>query len=179
MRSLSLSQVASALIVSVLATSATAQPPATPPIATPATPAAPAAAAPAPPAAAPAAPATPKPAAVTTAPECPLAAGVREVPYAQAPAPLKQVFSTGRKFTMPGQAFDAANADHQRLLWVRNRGTKWVVAYEQGGDYSDIVVPYTIANELSISQGSQKFAKPATLCEIANRALGVPEQAAN
>jgi hypothetical protein len=104
--------------------------------------------------------------------------GVKEVPYTQAPAPLKQVFSAGRKFTMPGQAFDPANADSQRLLWVRNRGTKWVVVFEQGGDYSDVVVPYTIANELSISQGSQKFAKPATLCQVTDRALGVPEAAA-
>jgi hypothetical protein len=166
MRSLSLSQVASPLIVLVLANSASAQPPAAPP----ATPAAPPAAA---------APAAPKAPPVTTPPDCPLATGVKDVPYAQAPGPLKQVFSTGRKFTMPGQTFDPANADHQRLLWVRNRGTKWVVVFEQGGDYSDVVVPYTIANELSISQGSQKFAKPATLCDIANRALGVPEQTAN
>ena len=168
MRSLSLSQVvASPLLVLAMATSATAQPPAAPP----------AAAAPA--AAAPATPAAPKPPPVTTPPSCSLAEGVKEVPYAQAPAPLKQVFSAGRKFSMPGQAFDVANADSQRLIWVRNRGTKWIVAFEQGGDYSNVVVPYTIANELSISQGSQKFAKPATLCEIANRALGVPEQAAN
>jgi hypothetical protein len=174
MRSLSLSQVvASPLLVLALATSATAQPPAaSPAAAVPATPAGPAAAAPA------TTPA-PKPAPVTTPPTCPLATGVKDVPYAQAPAPLKQVFSTGRKFSMPGQAFDVANGDSQRLLWVRNRGTKWVVVFEQGGDYADVVVPYTIANELSISQGSQKFAKPATLCEVANRALGVPEETAN
>ena len=173
MRSLGLSRVAFPVLVLGFATSVSAQPPAAPaptavPAPSPATPAA----------AAPAASAAPKPPQVTTPPSCPVVENVKEVPYAQAPATLKQVFSAGRKFSMPGQAFDPANADSQRLLWVRNRGAKWIVVFEQGGDYSNVVVPYTIPNELSISQGSQKFAKPATLCEIANRALGVPEASA-
>ena len=115
------------------------------------------------------------PAAAQTIPACPSATGVKDVGYAQAPDALKQVFSKNRKVSAPGGNFDATKEDSQRVIWVRNRGNRWVVAYEQGGDYTDKVARYDIPSANAISAGPEREAKPDTLCEVANRQLGVPE----
>lgn len=115
------------------------------------------------------------PAAAQTIPACPLAAGVKDVSYAQAPDLLKQVFSRNRKFSTPGGAFDASKEDSQRVLWVRNLGKRWVVAYEIGGPYGNKVAPFEIPSANAISAGSEREAEPKTLCEVANRQLGVPD----
>ena len=113
------------------------------------------------------------PAAAQTIPACPLATGVKEVGYAQAPDALKQVFSKNRKFSMPGGAFDAKNEASQRLISVRNRGNRWIVAYELGGDYVAKVTRYDIPNPTSISVGPEREAQPDTFCEVVNTQLGV------
>lgn len=118
------------------------------------------------------------PAAAQTIPACPLATGVKDVSYAQAPDLLKQVFSKNRKVSAPGGSFDAAKEDNQRVIWVRNRGNRWVVAYEQGGEYVNKVARYDIPNPNAISAGPERDAKPDTLCDVANRQLGVPDAAA-
>jgi hypothetical protein len=118
------------------------------------------------------------PAAAQTIPACPLATGVKDVSYAQAPDLLKQVFGKNRKVSAPGGSFDPAKEDSQRVIWVRNRGNRWVVAYEQGGEYVNKVARFDIPNANAISAGPEREAKPETLCEVANRQLGVPEVAA-
>jgi len=113
------------------------------------------------------------PAAAQTIPACPLASGVKEVGYAQAPDALKQVFSKNRKFSMPGGAFDAKNEASQRLISVRNKGSRWIVAYEMGGDYVAKVTRYDIPNPTSISVGPEREAQPDTLCQVVNTQLGL------
>ena len=113
------------------------------------------------------------PAAAQTLPSCPLASGVKDVSYAQAPDMLKQLFSKNRKFTMPGQAYDAANPDSQRLVGVKNRGNRWIVIYEQGGgDAAARIARYDIS-PTAVSVGPELGAKADTLCAIADRQLGL------
>jgi hypothetical protein len=114
------------------------------------------------------------PAAAQTIPACPLAAGVKDVSYAQAPDVLKQVFGKNRKISLPGGAFDPKSEGSQRIIWVRNLKNRWIVAYEMGGDYTAKVAKFDIKPD-SINAGSEREAQPDTLCEVANRQLGVPE----
>ncbi|HET9159747.1 MAG TPA: hypothetical protein VFN88_03975 [Caulobacteraceae bacterium] len=114
------------------------------------------------------------PAAAQTIPACPLASGVKDVSYAQAPDLLKQVFGKNRKISMPGGAFDAKSEDSQRVIYVRNRNNRWIVAYEVGGAYANRVAQFTIS-PTAFSAGPERDAQPDTLCEVANRQLGVPE----
>lgn len=114
------------------------------------------------------------PVAAQALPSCPAGAGVKDVSYAQAPDLLKQVFSKNRKFSMPGQAFDAANPDAQRLISVKNRNNRWIVVYEQGGgDSAAHIVRYDIT-PTSISVGPDLGTSEAQYCETEARLLGVP-----
>jgi hypothetical protein len=113
------------------------------------------------------------PAAAQTIPACPLAAGVKDVSYAQVPDVVKQVFSKSHKVSMPGGAFDAKKEDSQRLIWVRNRGTRWVVAYEQGGDYVNKVARFDLPKPNAINVGPEREAQPDGLCDVANTQLGI------
>ena len=113
------------------------------------------------------------PAAAQTIPACPLATGVKDVGYAQAPDALKQVFSKNRKLSMPGGAFDAKSESSQRLITVKNRGNRWFVAYEMGGEYVAKVTRYDIPSPTSISVGPEREAQPDTFCQVVNTQLGV------
>ena len=80
------------------------------------------------------------------------------------------------RFALPGQPFDAADVVrvgvNRRLIWIRRRDTRWVVAFEQGGRaYHDTVVSYEMGYDGSIAGVRSEIAFPPTVCQMTERAL--------
>lgn len=80
-------------------------------------------------------------------------------------------------YALPGQPYDATDVVsvgvNRRLIWVRRRGTRWVVAFEQGGRaYHDTVLSYEVGYDNSSIAGIRaEVAFPATVCQMTERAL--------
>jgi hypothetical protein len=79
-------------------------------------------------------------------------------------------------FALPGQPFDASDVVaagvSRRLIWVRKRGTRWVVALEQGGRaYHDTVLSYELGYDNTIAGIRAETAFPSTVCQMTERAL--------
>ena len=78
-------------------------------------------------------------AAVPPFPACPLSAGVQQIPWPATPMPLKAAVSKHiGTFAMPGEPFDITDVtvgepQFQRLIFVRHRADRWIVAVEHGG----------------------------------------------
>jgi len=80
-------------------------------------------------------------------------------------------------FALPGQDFDATDVVrtgvNRRLLWVRRRGTRWVVAFEHGGrGYNNPFGVYEMGLDgQSIAGVRSGVAFPATVCQVTEREL--------
>jgi hypothetical protein len=79
-------------------------------------------------------------------------------------------------YALPGQPFDATDevgtGVNRRLIWVRKRGTRWVVAFEQGGRaYHDTVLSYELGYDNTIAGIRAEIAFPSTVCQMTERAL--------
>jgi len=110
-------------------------------------------------------------------PPCPLLPPVEEIETGKLPVAL--VASLSRDvgpIVLPGKPFDASaeakvGVNH-RLIWVRKQGTRWVVAYEEGGaSYHDVVISYEIGYDGSIAGIRRDLAFPATVCMLTEREL--------
>lgn len=110
-------------------------------------------------------------------PRCPLLPPVEEVEVQHIPLPLRAAIGRDAgDLALPGSPFDAgADAKigiSRRLIWVRKQGTRWVIAYEQGGaDYHDVVLSYEVGYDGSVAGVRKDVAYPATVCQITEREL--------
>ncbi len=75
-------------------------------------------------------------------------------------------------YVLPGAAFDAGDTAHRRLLWVRRRSTRWVIAFERGRSQDNPVVAYEVGLDgASIAGVRAEIAFPATVCQMTERQL--------
>ena len=80
-------------------------------------------------------------------------------------------------YALPGADFDSTDVVrtgiHRRLLWVRKRGTRWVVAFERGGrSYDNPLVVYELGLDgQSIAGVRGEIGFPASICQLTEREL--------
>jgi hypothetical protein len=80
-------------------------------------------------------------------------------------------------FALPGADYDATDVVrtgvNRRLLWVRRRGTRWVVAFEHGGRiYNDPFFAYELGLDGQTIAGVRGgIAFPASVCQVTEREL--------
>lgn len=110
-------------------------------------------------------------------PRCPLVPPVEEVAVPNLPNALRGALARDvGPIAVPGAAFDSTDevktGVNHRLIWVRKQGTRWVVAYEEGGrSYHDVILSYEIGYDGSIAGVRKDVAFPATVCELTEREL--------
>lgn len=102
---------------------------------------------------------------------------VEDVAPADAPKAVQFVMTRDLgRFALPGQAFDdhdvVVTGMSRRLVWLRRRDTRWVVAVEVGGKAPfEAVIAYEMGYDGSIIAIRQERAFPATICQITERML--------
>jgi hypothetical protein len=80
-------------------------------------------------------------------------------------------------YALPGADYDATDVVrtgiHHRLLWVRRRATRWVVAFEHGGRiYNDPFLAYELGFDgQTIAAVRSGLAFPPTICQATEREL--------
>ena len=117
------------------------------------------------------------PAAGEDMPRCPLVPPVEEVDAVKLPDVLRGALARDvGPMALPGAPFDATDevktGISRRLIFVRKQGTRWVVAYEEGGrSYHDVILSYEIGYDGSIAGVRKDVAFPATICELSEREL--------
>ena len=110
-------------------------------------------------------------------PRCPLVPPVEEVDVPKLPIALRGALARDvGPIALPGAPFDASDevktGVSHRLIWVRKQGTRWVVAYEEGGHtYHDVILSYEIGYDGSIAGVRKDVAFPATVCQLTEREL--------
>lgn len=111
-------------------------------------------------------------------PSCTSAAGAAVVAYpAEVPSAILDVLERRlAAFALPGEPFDATDVVRtgirHRLIWVKHTGSRWVVAWENGGrGYNDKVAAFELTNDGAISLIGEEYAFPPTVCAVTNRWL--------
>jgi|SRR5579872_18603 len=108
---------------------------------------------------------------------CPAPAGVvsATLDNGKAPAALIRVIGP---MARPGQPFNATdvimnpNTPGRRFILLWGLGSKWVVAYEQGGiAYMNEAVAYQVSGG-SVSKVAEKDAEPPTICAAVHALIG-------
>ena len=79
-------------------------------------------------------------------------------------------------YALPGEDFDAIDVVrtriNRRLIWIRRREARWVVAYEQGGRiYNDPVLVYDLKGDGPATLVRRAFSVPQSVCQVTAREL--------
>lgn len=110
-------------------------------------------------------------------PRCPTLPPVEDVAPSEAPKAVQFVMTRDiGRFALPGQAFDdhdeVVTGVSRRLIWIRRRDTRWVIAVEVGGKLAyEAVLAYEMGYDGSIIAIRSERAFPATICQVTERLL--------
>jgi hypothetical protein len=110
-------------------------------------------------------------------PRCPTLPPVEDVAASDTPKAVQFVMTRDiGRFALPGQPFDdrdeAVTGISRRLVWIRRRDTRWVVAVEVGGKVPyEAVLAYEMGYDGSIVAIRSERAFPATICQVTERLL--------
>jgi len=102
---------------------------------------------------------------------------VEDVAPPDAPKAVQFVMSRDiGRFALPGQPFDdhdkVATGISRRLVWIRRRDTRWVVAVEVGGKVPFwSVLAYEMGYDGSLAVIRVDRAFPPTVCQVTERQL--------
>jgi hypothetical protein len=118
-------------------------------------------------------------AAADVIPPCPAPAGVTAATLdGGAPAALLKAIQTQYgPMAKPGQGFNATDVvtpgePGRRFILLWGKGSRWVLAYEQGGiAYYNEVVAFQVAGS-SVTKVGDKQAEPPTLCAAVHALIG-------
>ena len=118
-------------------------------------------------------------AAADAIPPCPVPAGVTAATLdgGAPPALLKALQARFGGMAKPGQPFNATDVvtpgePGSRFILLWGEGSRWVLAYEQGGiAYNNQLVVFGVAGS-SVVTGETRVAEPDTVCAAARALIG-------
>jgi len=120
-----------------------------------------------------------RPAVAEDIPHCAIAMGVREWDFDAIPTILRDALDKKiGSIALPGEKFDntdiAVIGRNRRLIFILERGRRWVIATEHGGrGYNDPIFAYDVDSDGSNAKlVSEAVAFPLTVCSTAAMLLG-------
>jgi hypothetical protein len=106
-------------------------------------------------------------------PPCPVPTGASSISLQEAPPALWRRVTRGGEIVPPGADFDSTDLQivgkSRRLIFIWNRGPRWVVATEHGGlAYNDPISAYDLSDDKRhVTFIKAQIAFPKTVCSTA------------